>query len=67
MFGADDRRPANQLYNGAGLDVSPALNGCLGFAELNGANDRVDWQFVDDADVPPGPWRTAVTTQGAMQ
>ncbi|MDQ0757128.1 hypothetical protein [Arthrobacter sp. B3I4] len=41
VFGANDARPANPNYSadvgqGAGLDVSPALNGCLGFAELNG-------------------------------
>ncbi len=56
VFGTDDARPANHRYNGAGMDVSPALNGCLGFSELNGDGDRVDWWFVDDADVPAGPW-----------
>ena len=56
VFGSDDRRPANREFNNAGLDVSPALNGCLDFSELNGENDRVDWQFVDDVDVPAGPW-----------
>lgn len=64
VFGSDDRRPANGRYNGAGMDVSPALNSCLAFADLNGADDRVDWQFVDDADVPAGPWRILVTTDG---
>jgi len=66
VFGDDDRRPANRRFNGAGMDVSPALNGCLGFTELNGENDRVDWQFVDDADVPDGPWRRLVTTSGVQ-
>ncbi len=61
VFGTDDARPANTRYNGAGMDVSPALNGCLGFSELNGSDDRVDWWFVDDADVPSGPWRILVT------
>ncbi|MFF7682896.1 hypothetical protein ACFZA2_09035 [Microbacterium sp. NPDC007973] len=61
VFGSEDRRPANERYNGAGLDVSPALNGCLGYAELDGDGDRVDWAFIDDADVPPGPWTTIVT------
>ena len=64
VFGSDDRRPENSRYNGAGMDVSPALNDCLAFADLDGANDRVDWQFVDDADVPEGPWRILVTTDG---
>lgn len=63
VFGDNDARPANTDYNGAGLDVSPALNGCLGFEALNGANDRVSWQFVDDEDVPDGPWLDIVTTR----
>ena len=62
VFGTDDARPKSRRYNGAGMDVSPALNGCLGFSELNGTSDRVDWWFVDDDDVPPGPWRMLVTT-----
>jgi len=62
VFGRHDARPANTNFNGAGMDVSPALNGCLGFSELNGQNDRVDWKFVDEADVPDGPWRRIVTT-----
>ncbi len=61
VFGADDARPANTRYNGAGMDVSPALNGCLGFADLDGQDDRVDWWFVDDEDVPDGPWLIVVT------
>ena len=61
VFGRHDERPANRRYNGAGMDVSPALNGCLGFSELNGQDDRVDWWFVDDAGVPAGPWRLLVT------
>jgi len=61
VFGSDDRRPANARFNGAGLDVSPALNGCLGFGELDGEDDRVDWAFVDEADVPDGPWTRIVT------
>ena len=62
VFGTDDERPANRRFNGAGLDVSPALNGRLGFADLNGQSDRVDWRFVDSQDVPPGPWTRIVTT-----
>ena len=64
VFGDDDPRPANTRYNGAGLDVSPALNGCLGFSELDGEDDVVDWQFVESADVPEGPWRVIVTRSG---
>lgn len=61
VFGDDDRRPDNTRYNGAGLDVSPALNGCLGFTDLDGQDDRVDWAFIDDEDVPDGPWKRIVT------
>jgi len=67
VFGAGNPRPASKRYNGAGLDVSPALTGCLAFTELNGDSNRVDWQFVDAADVPPGPWRKVVTTRGVSE
>jgi hypothetical protein len=43
------------------------LTGCLSFSELNGDDDRVDWQFVDAADVPRGPWTKLVTTQGVSE
>jgi hypothetical protein len=62
VFGADNQRPLNTRYHSAGMDVSPALNGCLGFADLNGENDHVDWRFVELRDVPDGPWRTVITT-----
>lgn len=55
-------RPKNTRFNGAGMDVSPALHGCLGFtAGPDGASDRVSWRFVDRADVPDGPWTKIVT------
>jgi len=65
VFGTNDARPIQGQFNDAGMDVSPALNGCLGFAELDGQNDRVSWSFVDEAAVPPGPWKTLVTTSQA--
>jgi hypothetical protein len=64
VFGDEDARPANTRFNGSGLDVSPALNGCLGFSQLNGSTDRVSWQFLEFEDVPDGPWLTIVTTSG---
>lgn len=64
VFGADDARPASRAFNNAGLDVSPALNGCLGFPELDGRTALVDWQFVEDEEVPEGPWRHLITTSG---
>lgn len=62
VFGSNDARPANSRYGGAGMDVSPALNGCLAFTELDGDSDRVTWRFVDAVDVPPEPWKTTLTT-----
>ncbi|KAA9160912.1 hypothetical protein FPZ12_016010 [Amycolatopsis acidicola] len=64
VFSTTDTRPANSRYNGAGLDVSPALNGCLGFGELNGETDLVDWRFAENDEVPPGPWQRIITTSG---
>ena len=69
VFGSTDARPANTLFSGdptqgAGMDVSPALNGCLGFASLNGDNDHVSWKWIDAANVPTGPWTTRITTSG---
>lgn len=72
VFGTSNARPANTDFSadasqGAGMDVSPALNGCLGFAELNGSGDHVSWAFVDRANVPAGPWLSVVTTSGVSQ
>jgi hypothetical protein len=64
VFGADDARPANTRYGGAGLDVSPALTGCLGFPELDGVATGISWRFVEASEVPPGPWTRIVTTSG---
>jgi len=64
VFGSADARPQNREYNNAGMDVSPALNGCLGFASLDGENDRVSWRFVESSAVPNGPWRWVVTSSG---
>ena len=62
VFGITDARPLNRRYSGDptqgdGMDVSPALNGCLGFNDPDGDNDHVNWQFVDAPQVsacPPG-------------
>lgn len=67
VFGANDARPANAKFGGAGMDVSPALNGCLGFKDLDGDADLIDWEFVDASDVPAGPWKTIVTISGVTQ
>lgn len=62
VFGSDDARPANTRYGGAGMDVSPALTGCLGLPDLDGVTSGIDWRFVDADEVPAGPWLTIVTT-----
>jgi hypothetical protein len=68
VFGTHDERPANKKINNAGLDVSPALNGCLAFAHgYDSDQDRVNWRFVDDTAVPAGPWTRIVTTNPAVR
>lgn len=62
VFGTTNAKPANREFNSAGMDVSPALTGCLGFKELDGENNVVSWQFVDQP--PVGPWTKVVTTSG---
>ena len=53
-------KPENDINKHAGLDVSPAVNDYL---SLDGV-DSVDWQFVDDKNVPDGPWKQIITTSG---
>lgn len=65
VFGANNAKPANHQYNGAGMDVSPALNGCLRFADPDGEDDLVSWSFVNAP--PPGPWAKVVTTSGVTK
>jgi len=64
VFGSHDARPHQRRFNNAGMDVSPAVNGYLGFSDLNGSDDRVDWQFVERWQVPEGPWTKVETTSG---
>jgi hypothetical protein len=66
VFGASNSRPVNHRYGAAGMDVSPALNGCLGMQELDGDTDKLSWQFTTVADVPPGPWAKIVTKSGVL-
>lgn len=46
------------------LDVSPAVRDCLG---LTDDVMRLTWQFVADADVPPGPWSRIITRSGVTR
>jgi len=63
VFGASDVGPRSRRARNAGIDVSPAVRDCLGFAGLNDDENVVDWQFVEERDVPPGPWKRVVTTR----
>ena len=56
VFG--DARPHSTVNDHAGLDVSPAVQDYLGLS----GKDKADWQFVDEKDVPDGPWKQVVTT-----
>ena len=64
VFGANDARPHSRAFNGAGMDISPALRDCLGINQLNGDTATADWRFIDPAQVPDGPWKTIWTTSG---
>ena len=44
----------------AGMDVSPAVWDCLKLDD----NDYIAWRFVDESEVPPGPWKETVTRSG---
>jgi len=50
VFGAS--RPSNTRILGAGIDLSPAMETCLGVR----GEATVSWRFIDVADVPKGPW-----------
>jgi hypothetical protein len=50
VFGGE--RPSPNMNHGAGIDVSPAVRDYLGLGSL----DVVDWRFVEQTEVPGGPW-----------
>lgn len=60
VFGDGSVRPKNKENEGAGIDVSPAVSGFLGI----GGMGKVEWQFVEQEDVPAGPWAEVVTGAG---
>lgn len=49
VFG--NARPTRE-HHGSGLDVSPAVRDYLGLTGM----DRTSWRFVEDHEVPYGPW-----------
>src|SRR3989344_7357851 len=63
-FGEDDyayvfgkHSPKNTLNSNVGIDVSPAVRDYLELSDI----DKVDWEFIDERDVPEGPWKIIVT------
>lgn len=55
VFG--DQAPKNTQGVGAGLDVSPAVWGCLGLS----TNEETKWRFVEESEIPNGPWKEIIT------
>lgn len=49
--------PKNKENKNAGIDVSPAVRDYLGLSDI----DKVDWQFVEQDNVPDGVWKKIVT------
>jgi hypothetical protein len=52
--------PKNIFGVSAGLDISPATWDCLGIDD----NAIVKWRFVEEKDVPEGPWKLIITSSG---
>lgn len=55
VFGSSDPKEAR-----AGLDVSPAVATYLGFD----GRAVTSWRFVEESEVPDGPWKEIITTSG---
>jgi hypothetical protein len=51
VFG--NARPTTTKNNGAGIDLAPAVRDYLGFR----SGKTCDWRFVDESEVPDGPWK----------
>jgi hypothetical protein len=59
VFGDADV-PLNTFDAEAGLDVSPAVWHRLGMTD----NALTEWRFVEESEVPDGPWTEIVTISG---
>lgn len=46
--------PRNKVGVSAGIDLSPAMRDCLGVGDVS----TVEWRFVDESEVPRGPWQS---------
>ncbi len=51
VFGG--QAPRKNINGAAGIDVSPAVRDFLGLK----SGERVQWKFLDEQDVPLGPWK----------
>ncbi len=54
VFGKENARVNRN--QGAGLDISPAVRD---FLEMP-SGERVEWKFVEDYEVPKGPWKSLI-------
>lgn len=54
VFGNGTQKPANHAGLGAGIDLSPTI--AYQFGMIATGESTVNWQFVDAANVPAGPW-----------
>jgi len=68
VFGKAKQKNDDSFYkvgSGSGIDLSPAVILKMGIKKSEigpgGINTLVDWQFVDDKDVPDGPWKKHVS------
>ena len=63
VFGGERPRQERTGDVESALDLSPAafkyLVGDLSIGQL-----KTEWRFVDDVEVPPGPWTKNITTAG---
>ncbi|MFK7852373.1 MAG: hypothetical protein AB8D78_15465 [Akkermansiaceae bacterium] len=60
VFGNEDARMNRN--KGAGLDISPAVRDFLGMK----SGQRVEWKFVEDFEVPRGPWKMSGFQSGTI-
>jgi hypothetical protein len=56
VFG-NANNPKNTFGLKAGLDISPAAAQYLGMDD----SDKTEWRFVEERDVPDGPWKAIIT------
>lgn len=54
-------KPKNGQNGGVGIDISPAVRDYLSLP----SGKRVHWRFVEDAEVPHGPWKKYGQTPSA--